>query len=374
MVKLMSSFEDTSPFEESFYIDLTGAAEASILKSGGGRSEYLSEELISLLKTFQGKRVHYFVNPGNVGDYLIELGSLTLLRSFEIEIHITTSALDCAGEVVFFQGGGGFNELYTVIEEILIQVTAANPKKIIVLPSTIFELSPAILGLRHSDVLVTRDQQSFDILTKASLEATVLISHDLGFFADLEGLIVDEATYNTINKRLALESKVAFPKLDEGIVGFLLREDLESAVEKVEGSVDISSYYSWLEPQDCRLNRLVCFLTYIKQYQLVITDRLHVAIACHLMKIPCRLIENSYGKNSAVASFSLFDSDSVRFEKTFFQDEVYLTLLKLNQKSKVCDELTQQRDELTQQRDEILNSTIWRMTKPIRWFIGLLNN
>ncbi len=36
------------------------------------------------------------------------------------------------------------------------------------------------------------------------------------------------------------------------------------------------------------------------------------------------------------------------------------------------DELTQQRDELTQQRDELLNSTIWKATEPIRWFINLI--
>jgi uncharacterized coiled-coil DUF342 family protein len=49
------------------------------------------------------------------------------------------------------------------------------------------------------------------------------------------------------------------------------------------------------------------------------------------------------------------------------------------------DELTQQRDELTQQRDEIahdlaltreardnlINSTIWKVTKPIRWTVNL---
>jgi hypothetical protein len=34
------------------------------------------------------------------------------------------------------------------------------------------------------------------------------------------------------------------------------------------------------------------------------------------------------------------------------------------------DELTQQRDELTQQRDALLNSTIWRLTKPIRHLIN----
>ena len=34
------------------------------------------------------------------------------------------------------------------------------------------------------------------------------------------------------------------------------------------------------------------------------------------------------------------------------------------------DELTQQRDELTQQRDELANSTIWRLTKPLRDLIN----
>jgi hypothetical protein len=33
------------------------------------------------------------------------------------------------------------------------------------------------------------------------------------------------------------------------------------------------------------------------------------------------------------------------------------------------DELTQQRDELTQQRDDLLNSTIWRATKPLRTLV-----
>jgi glycosyltransferase involved in cell wall biosynthesis len=35
------------------------------------------------------------------------------------------------------------------------------------------------------------------------------------------------------------------------------------------------------------------------------------------------------------------------------------------------DELTEQRDELTEQRDELLNSTIWKVTQPIRTLINL---
>jgi hypothetical protein len=36
------------------------------------------------------------------------------------------------------------------------------------------------------------------------------------------------------------------------------------------------------------------------------------------------------------------------------------------------DELTQQRDELIQQRDALLNSTAWRLTRPLRLFMKLL--
>ena len=35
------------------------------------------------------------------------------------------------------------------------------------------------------------------------------------------------------------------------------------------------------------------------------------------------------------------------------------------------DDLTTERDQLTIERDNLLNSTIWRATKPIRWFVNL---
>jgi hypothetical protein len=48
------------------------------------------------------------------------------------------------------------------------------------------------------------------------------------------------------------------------------------------------------------------------------------------------------------------------------------TLKEIHELTQQRDELTQQRDELTQQRDEFLNSTIWRLTKPLRDLINFL--
>jgi hypothetical protein len=48
------------------------------------------------------------------------------------------------------------------------------------------------------------------------------------------------------------------------------------------------------------------------------------------------------------------------------QKQINATFLRLMNDT---DELTQQRDELTQQRDDLLNSTIWRATKPLRTLV-----
>ena len=63
-----------------------------------------------------------------------------------------------------------------------------------------------------------------------------------------------------------------------------------------------------------------------------------------------------------------------RDERTQQRDELTQQRDELTQqrdeRTQQRDELTQQRDELTQQRDVILNSTIWRATRPIRWFVN----
>ena len=55
------------------------------------------------------------------------------------------------------------------------------------------------------------------------------------------------------------------------------------------------------------------------------------------------------------------------------QKQINATFLRLmndtDELTQQRDELTQQRDELTQQRDDLLNSTIWRATKPLRTLV-----
>ncbi len=79
--------------------------------------------------------------------------------------------------------------------------------------------------------------------------------------------------------------------------------------------------------------------------------------------IPNELLVKQY--SSCLSQFELMKSSldgltQQRDELTQQRDEL----------TQQRDELTQQRDELTQQRDVILNSTIWKATRPIRWFVN----
>jgi hypothetical protein len=72
--------------------------------------------------------------------------------------------------------------------------------------------------------------------------------------------------------------------------------------------------------------------------------------------------------NLNVGLLGLF-SRTLRDELTQQRDELTQQRDELTQQR---DELTQQRDELTQQRDELMNSTIWKLTKPLRDLINCL--
>jgi hypothetical protein len=68
-----------------------------------------------------------------------------------------------------------------------------------------------------------------------------------------------------------------------------------------------------------------------------------------------------------ILSWMAFDElTQQRDELTQQRDELTQQRDELTQQR---DELTQQRDELTQQRDVLLNSTIWKLTKPLRILI-----
>ena len=61
------------------------------------------------------------------------------------------------------------------------------------------------------------------------------------------------------------------------------------------------------------------------------------------------------------------------FERKFhrMRERAVLLTQQRDELTQQRDELTQQRDELTQQRDEIVNSTIWKLTNPLRKAIDL---
>ena len=85
---------------------------------------------------------------------------------------------------------------------------------------------------------------------------------------------------------------------------------------------------------------------------------------------------------------NVFDQFVISRSSPFFDSNLFLGFedslkLSLEERNRVLEEsikdleyskkeLTQQRDELTQQRDELTNSTIWKLTKPLRDLINFI--
>ena len=68
---------------------------------------------------------------------------------------------------------------------------------------------------------------------------------------------------------------------------------------------------------------------------------------------------------------NIFDNFKIAQPSLFLDSKDELTRQR-DELTRQRDELTRQRDELTRQRDELLDSTIWRATKPIRILIHFL--
>jgi hypothetical protein len=81
----------------------------------------------------------------------------------------------------------------------------------------------------------------------------------------------------------------------------------------VAGDLDVSRIFGGVA--DLTSSRLTawCFLKTISAANRIVTDRLHVAIACALLGKECELHDNSYSKNRDIYAHSLSDFPSVTF-------------------------------------------------------------
>lgn len=294
----------------------------------GSRLETVAFRLRAILDEHPSSPVYFKPNPGNAGDALIALAGFALLeqtgRSFRL--FRNASEVTQPGAVVLYGGGGQLVRRYDGAASATLRALNKRCARLIVLPSSISGHEQLLSRLGANVTLFARDLRSFEIARDTARSAEVLLSDDLAF-----GLKVLE-----INRvRLPSWLDVAMQKLSarlrhpwdawqlpspgtySRVLARLARRpicdvlnayrlDGESARERVpRDNIDLSREMD-LGSQSPSLAFLwaCCFLRYLSGFEIVKTDRLHVAIASALLGLQVDLEDNADGKLRSVYEHS----------------------------------------------------------------------
>lgn len=249
----------------------------------------------------------YIPNPGNAGDMLIATATMGFFEKYKLtyEMYNTDANID----TVVYGGGGIWTADYK--KDWMKHLEVLNQaKKIVILPSSFNNCPELIDALDERFVVFCREKRSYEYLMKANTRAKILLDHDMAF----------RMTTIQINKSYKLSAKMIekLNNIDWNNIpknAMFMRADRESAGNH-KTDLDVSElaggYSLYIKPKWVNFCAQL-MLSVVNQAEVVITDRLHVAIAGLLTGKTVYMLDNTYGKLSAVYEHSMKQFENVHF-------------------------------------------------------------
>ncbi|MEC4725996.1 polysaccharide pyruvyl transferase family protein [Shewanella sp. D64] len=276
-----------------------------------------------IAKSLKGKKVAYIDIPlyYNVGDILIYLGTEQFIEDNDINVihrayqkNIDYSKLEHA-DVIMFQGGGNFGDLYIKHQNLRERIIKKYPHKdIIMLPQTIYfksqeeEIRSAKVFNEHKNLtFYVRDKRSFDIAQSFSNKVILMpdMAHSLHPLVDIQEVVDNNRPIRRVLNlgRKDVESTGQSNALNKKTFDWVNMLSLSDHIilkcfKKLQ-KVPVLKYKTasnWKIQSDSLLFRSSNFFL---QHEIVHTDRLHGLILSVLLGRKVILSDNSYGKNTA---------------------------------------------------------------------------
>lgn len=290
---------------------------SSCLNLSNIKSEIFEEFLINFLKN---KKVAYCPNIGNAGDALIWYGTMCFFKKLGISYIPYNLAMKYGllpdMDVIVYGGGGNFVPYYhncsTFLEE-----NMGSSKPILLLPHTIQGYENLLEHLLPNVMIFCREQMSYDHCKSfVPFKENVILAHDLAFFADLSFAELKEEN-NPPKNLFAFRTDIEIHPLRKNMILPSSNQDISQC-----GWISEASSY------DANYAVVEKFINTINDYDIVWTDRLHVAIAAFLLGKKVHLFDNSYGKNRAVFDHSIKHLDKCK--RVVFHENWDIDFLSLN--------------------------------------------
>jgi len=272
------------------------------------------------LEGYRRKFIFFRPNPGNAGDALIGLAALRLLEKHGIKYKIADENSDLSGEIVFYSGGGNLVKYYSHSAK-FISKWKSKVKEFVLLPHTVNGHEDLLSSLGDNVTIFCRERKSYNYVKGYSNIKSVFLSNDLAFNLNYDEGLVKPSSPNTlirisppktILKALIKKEKPPnffIKRIDISKTLNAFREDVESAGYKLpEGNIDLSH---WCNQKVEMLTKAVMeesssrLASTINKFDLIRTDRLHIALTGAKLNKRVDLFNNSYDKNKTVYEYSM---------------------------------------------------------------------
>lgn len=279
------------------------------------------------------EKIYFLPNPGNAGDSLIAAATFQFFERHHISYEVVTNdSFDSKGKIVVYGGGGNFGGINSRVAT-FIQLHHQRAKQFILLPHTLFGAESLLALLGGNVHLICREKVSFQHALTHAPKAKVYLHDDMVFACDVNAILAKPINVS-ISKHVAEEvwrrirgmdtydygislrcilhywlyqAKQLFkPKNNSNILN-AFRVDVEKTDIKIPNdNLDISDLFELSScQQDLALLATQKFLNYINQFEVINTNRLHVAIGATLLGKQVNLYGNNYFKIKAIYDYSL---------------------------------------------------------------------
>ena len=296
-----------------------------------------------LIRRYLTEKFYYFPNPGNAGDSVIALATYVKFKELGLDYTIINQNYNVPeGAIVVLGGGGAITNEQSLFSNMLRKHYGAA-RVIIVLPHTIVNIDKTLKECCDKLIVCCREQVTFDYLKEFDLKELYLFE-DLAFELDVNNYINGITIFDKINiccqfaldwlkiKKRDIKLKHVLKVLNEFRVTRKVRrqasitktldafrlDDEKTDISITEDNLDISGIF-----QIGTNNEIVSqcsaklFIASINRFDLIRTNRLHVAIVGSLLGKKVELYDNSYFKCRAVYDHTMRD----RYKNTHFNSD-----------------------------------------------------
>ena len=278
---------------------------------------------------------YYWPNEGNLGDYLIAEATRQVFRRNGLvwKEYRPESPPEEESYTIVYGGGGRFVPHWGGMDLFEEHLTRPQVRKCIILPHSIQGVDEFVSALDERHSVFCRDRKTLSYCRALNSRAEFTLAHDMGLglsVSDLPGLAYieplkagaedeDKTQYKLLKGGGASHAwhRMKLSTVKVGGYGnkvtFVLRTDKEKSVQvSSDFAYDLSILYAAScreTPYSAQIVRLMADL--LSCPDVVVTDRLHVAImAMHVGK-EVYMLDNDYGKLSGVYEVSLANRENV---------------------------------------------------------------